>query len=152
MAATIDTYLTADPYLDLLGAFSVVDAGVNMLRIQKMVHLAAPYVVIFLGVKLTSFKTRTRFHGAIVDSVTEVDCGPIIYWLRVTPTQKIRYNHPSLLMMSQPTAQIMYNDLLWHHHNFLVRHLPGLYPSIQCAQVSLITTHTRLLGMELLQE
>ena len=55
--------------------------------------------------------------------------------------RKTGLDHPPHLVMSNPTASLMYDLLLQNRHNMLVRHLPGLDLEISISQGSLITTH-----------
>ena len=53
MAQEIDSTLSANPNLDLLGPFTTGDADVEATRVHKTMYLPALFVEIFLEINLT---------------------------------------------------------------------------------------------------
>ena len=90
----------------------------------------------------------TRLCGAIFDVDLDVDCLPIIDWLRVSLTHNT-VNNKLPLPMLQPTAPLANGDLLYHKNHMLARHLPGLYPALQRFQGLLVANHIREVSLEM---
>ena len=84
----IDTTLVSNLGADLLGPFTSTYANVEPLCIRKTIYLPAPFIEIFLKWDLPPVEAWTRLHGAIIDGGLEVDCCPIIDWIRFALTLK----------------------------------------------------------------
>ena len=137
---SIDTVLTANPYIDLLGPFYYTDVNVEPLHIRNNIYLLTLFVGIFLEQDLTPIEAWTCICSDIVDGFLEVDCLPIIDWLHVALTLKTG-DDKSPLAMPRPTAPLADGYLLRHRHHMLARHLPGMDPAFQRVQGLLIATH-----------
>ena len=114
----IDTTLVADLDANLLGPFTSNDVNVEPLCIYKTICLPAPFIEIFLKWDLTPVEAWTRLRGAIIDGGLEVDCSPIIEWIRFTLNLKTGNNKFPLAMM-RPNTLLEYGDLLWHWHHII---------------------------------
>ena len=81
-AAAVDTSLSGDKNLTLLGPHGAGDAGVEIIRCRKTVYVPAPYFSLLLGADLTLVEAWNRLRGAIVDAADEDACRHLIDWLR----------------------------------------------------------------------
>ena len=81
-AAAIDTSLTGDPKLTLLGPYRAGDAGVETIRCRKTAYVPTPYVGLMLGANLTPIEAWHRLRGAIINAAAEEACRPLIDCLR----------------------------------------------------------------------
>ena len=50
-------------------------------------------------------------------------------------------DQPSTVAVSLPTVPFMDGSLMKHHHNFLIKFLPGIDPTLSPSQGSLIATN-----------
>ena len=80
-AAAIDTSLSGDANITLLGPYGAGDAGVEIIRCCKTVYIPAPYVGLLLCADLTPVEVWNHLCGAIVDAASEAVCRPLIDWL-----------------------------------------------------------------------
>ena len=136
----IDAALELDPDTDLLGPFTTANSGVEPLCIRKTIYLPTPFVGNFLYRDLTPTEAWNHICGAIGDAGQEVDFRSIGEWLWVALTKKVG-DEKSPLALPRPTITLGDRNLLSHCHHMLTRHLPGLDPSPQRVQGSLIATH-----------
>ena len=91
----------------------------------------------------------TSIYSAILYVGQEVDCRPILYWLRVALTKNVG-NYKSPLYLLRPTALLDDRDLITHRHHNLTRHLPRLDLALQRVQGSLIATQIGEVTVEIL--
>ena len=82
-AAAVETYLSGNPNVTLLGPYGAGDAGVKIICCRKTVYVPEPYVGLLLSADLSPVEAWNRLRGATVDPVAEAACWPIIDWLRV---------------------------------------------------------------------
>ena len=68
-AAAIDTPLSGDANVTIIGPYGAGDAGVEIIRCHKKVYVPAPYVGLFLCADLTPVEAWNRLRGAIVSAV-----------------------------------------------------------------------------------
>ena len=80
-AAAIDTSLSGDANLTLLGPYGVVDAGAEIIRCCKTVYIPAPYVGLLLGTNLTLIEACNCLRGDIVKATAEDAYRPLIEWI-----------------------------------------------------------------------
>ena len=59
-AATIDTSLSGDSNLTLLGRYGAGDAGVEIIRCRKTVYVPAPYVGLLLSTDISLVEAWNR--------------------------------------------------------------------------------------------
>ena len=97
---SIDTALTSDPELDLLGPFAADESDVEVICVSKTIYLPTPFVGVFLERNLTPVEAWSCLRGAIVDAGSTVYCCLVIDWLRFSLTRKSKYDQPSPLAMS----------------------------------------------------
>ena len=107
---------------------------------------------IFLGCNLTTAEYCSCLHVAIVGDGSTVDFRHILDWLRVALTRKRGTYQPSPLAISRPTAPLVDVYLTRHRHQFLTRHLPGLFTVLQRMQGLLITTHIGEVVLDMRQD
>ena len=131
-AAAIDTSLSGDANLTLLGPYGTGYAGVEKIRCRKNVYVPAPYVGLLLCADLTMVESWNCFRGAIVDAAAEYACRPLINWLRAAIVRS-GPNTYSVLVVLEPLASLPDALLLQHCHQLLISHLPELDPSINQA-------------------
>ena len=81
-AAAIDTSLSGDANVTLLGPYGAGDAGVENICCRKKMYVPAPFVGLLLCADLTLVEAWNRLHGAIVDDAAEAACRPLIDWVR----------------------------------------------------------------------
>ena len=99
MAQAIHVALSADPKTDLLGPFTTDDADVDAIHVQKTIYLPSPFTGIFLERDLALVQAWSRLCGDIFEDSATVDFCPIIGWIQVALTRKIRYYQPYPLAM-----------------------------------------------------
>ena len=120
-AAAIDTNLSRNANITLLGPYGTGDAGVEIIRCRKTVYAPAPYVGLLLCADLTPVEAWNRLRRAILDAAAEAACRPLIDGLRAT------------LIVPKPSAPLPRALLLQHSHRFLLRHLSRIDPSLNLA-------------------
>ena len=147
-AATIDTSLSGNPTINLLGPYGAGDAGAEVIRFCKTVYVPDPYVGLFLGNNLTPVEAWNRFRGAISDAATEAACRSIIDWLRTTIVRSGPVTY-SALVVFEPSSPLPNALLLQHRHRLLLIHLPGIDPSINSAAGTRIEEMVGEVGVEL---
>ena len=81
-SAAIDTSLSGNTIITLLGPYGTGGAGVEIIRCLKTVYVPAPYVNLLMCAELTLVEAWNRLQGAIVDAAAEAACRPLINWLR----------------------------------------------------------------------
>ena len=79
-----------------------------------------------------------RLRGAIFDFGIEEECKPLVDWLRVALTRRADGGHP-VISVSDVIAPVADKLLVLHQHSLMIRHLPGLDPSIERASGAHIT-------------
>ena len=73
-AAAIDTSLSSDANVTLLGPYRAGDTGDEIIRCRKTVYVPAPYVGLLFCDDLTPVEVWNRLQGAIVDAAAEAAC------------------------------------------------------------------------------
>ena len=147
-AAAIDTSLSCDSSITLLGPYGAGDAGVEIIRCHKTVYVPTPYVGLLLCADLILVEAWNCLRGAIFDAAAEAACQPLINWLRATIVQSCPNTH-SALIVPEPSAPLPYELLLQHHHWLLLSHLPGIDLSINQVAVTRITETGGQVAVEL---
>ena len=147
-AVVIDAALAAGG-VTLLGPYTSTSPNIEAVKAWYMVYVPPPFVNLLLGQTLTLVQVWMRVQGLIVDRGLEADCKPLIDWLHVALTQKGDPINPSPLKVDLLTAPFFDDPLLSHRHNFLLRHLPGLDPSIQRVTGTQIATNIGEVSVEL---
>ena len=141
--------MASDPDMDLMGPFTAYNAYVNSILFINKIYLPLPYMGIFLERNIAPVKAWSRLQGAIVDAGAEVDCQPIIGWLRVAFMLNSGDDQPSPLAMPQPTTQLMDGNMIRHRHHILICHHPRRDPALQRVQGLLVSTHIGEVDVEL---
>ena len=131
-AAAIDTSLSGDAKIMLLGPYGAGDAGVEIIRCCKKVYFPAPYVGLLLCADLTPVEAWNRLCGAIVNAAAKAACRPLIDWIRAAIVRSGPNTH-SALIFPKPSSPLPDALLLQHRHRLLLSHLPGIDPSINRA-------------------
>ena len=150
-ATTIDTSLTGDPNITLLGAYvagDAGDAGAEIIRCRKTFYVPAPYVGLLLSDDLIPVEVWNRLRGAIVYAAAEAACRPVINWLHAAIVRS-GPNTYSALVVPNPLAPLPDALLLQHRHRLLLIHLPGLETSINCAAGTCIAKTVGEVAVEL---
>ena len=147
-AAAIDTSLSSDANVTLLGPYRAGDTGDEIIRCRKTVYVPAPYVGLLLSANLSPVEACNRLHGEIVDAAAEAACHTLINWLHATLVQSGPNTH-STLVVPEPLATIPGALLLQHRHWLLLSHLPGLDPSINRAAGTCIAETVREVAVDL---
>ena len=86
-ATTIDTSLTGDPNITLLGPYGAGEVGAKIIRCCKTVYVPAPYIGLLLGNNLTLVEAWNRLRVAIVDVAAKAASWPVIDWLHALIVQ-----------------------------------------------------------------
>ena len=146
--AAIDTPLSGDTNVTLLGPYGAGDAGVEIIRCRKTVYVPAPYVGLLLCADLTPVEAWNRLRGAIVNAAAEAVCRPLIDWLRAAIVRSVPNNH-SKIVVPEPSVTLPDTLLIQHCHRLLLRHLPGLDPSINWEAGNLISETVGEVAVEL---
>ena len=118
-AAAIDTSLSGDDNITLLGPYGLGDRGVEIIRCRKTVYVPAPYVGLLLCFELTPVEAWNRLSAAIDDATAESACRTLIYWLRAAIVRS-GPNTYSELVVPGPLAPLL-DTLLLHHRNLPYR-------------------------------
>ena len=148
-AKVIESALSENLNLDLLGPLSADDSDMEVIRIKKTIYLPTPYVGIFLERDLTPNYAWSRLQGAIVDARGEVGCQTIIDWIRIALMNNSGEDQPYPLAIILPTAPLADVDLIRHCHQILTCNLPGTNPTLQRVQGYLIDTHIGEVAVEI---
>ena len=114
-AAAIDTSLSGNPNVTLLGPYGAGDAGVEIICCCKTVYVPAPYVGLFLSADLSPVESWNRLCGAIIDAAAEAASRPIVNWLRAVIVRSDPNTH-SALVVPDPSAPLPDALLLRHCH------------------------------------
>ena len=85
-----------------------------------------------LGWELTARQAWDRVRGAIVDLGIKVECKSLVDWLRVSLTRRADVGRP-VISVADMIAPVADELLMLHRHSLMVRHLPGIDPSIDRA-------------------
>ena len=85
-----------------------------------------------LGRELTARQAWDRVRGTIIDLGIEVECKPLVDWLRVSLTRRADGGRP-VISVADVIAPVSNELLMLYRHALMVRHLPGLDPSIERA-------------------
>ena len=91
-AGTMDSALTVDLDAPLFDPYAVGDTECKQVKIWYSVYVPHPLVGHLLGQKLTGSQAWDRVRGAIIDLSIEVECKPLVDWLRVS----LLLCHPTL--------------------------------------------------------
>ena len=75
-ATAINTSLSGDANVTLLGPYGAGDAGVEIIRCRKTVYVPAPYVGLLLCDDITKVEAWNHLHGEIFGAVAEAACRP----------------------------------------------------------------------------
>ena len=81
---------------------------------------------------MTARQAWDLVRGAIIDHGIEEECKPLVDWLRVSLTRRADGGRP-VISVADVIAPVADELLMLHRHSLMVRHLPGLYPSIERA-------------------
>jgi hypothetical protein len=114
--------LAAGPELELLGPFGNEDAGTDVIRVRQAMLVPFRYVRLFLQRPLTPREAWVQVAGAIHNDGTQIDCEPLLDWLRVAITRqgeemalRLQQEHPRVPLMLptliQRRWQLVLNDL-----------------------------------------
>ena len=114
-AAAIDTFLSGDTNITLLGPFGAGDARVEIIRCRKTVYIPAPYVGLLFFADLSPVEAWIPLHGVSVDAAAEAACRPLIDWLRAAIVRSGPNTH-SVLVVPEPSAPLPDTLLLQHRH------------------------------------
>ena len=147
-ATAIDTSLSGNANITLLGPYGAGDVGVEIIRCRKTVYVPATYVGLLLCADLTPVGAWNRLRGDITNATAEAACRPLIDWLRAAIVRS-GPNTYSALIVPKPLAPLSNALLLQHRHRLLLSHLPRLDPSINRAAGTCITETVREVAVEL---
>ena len=123
-SAAIDTSLTEDSNLTLLGTYGMGDAGVEIIRCCKTVYVLPHTSYRLLCADLSPVEAWNRLRGAIIDAAEEDACRPLIDWIHAVIIRSGSNTH-SALIVPEPSAPLPDALLLQNCHRFLLSHLPG---------------------------
>ena len=146
--ATINTSLSGNAILTLLGPYGAGEAGVEIIRCRKTVYVPAPYTGLLLGANLTPIEAWNQLWGSIVDAAAEDVCRPLIDWLRAAIVRAGPDTY-SALVVPKPSATLTSALLFQHRHRLLLIHLLGLDPSINRAAGTRISETVGEVAVEL---
>ena len=130
--AAIDTYLAGDTTINLLRPYGAGDMGAEVIRCCKTVHVPDLYICLLLGNNLTPVEAWNLLQRAIVDAAAKAAGWPVIDWLHAAIVRSSPGTF-SALVVPELLATLPDTLLPQHRHRILRRHLPGLYPSVNCA-------------------
>ena len=104
--ATIDSALTADPNAQVVGPFVAADAGAVQLRTRTTCFVPPTYVNLFLAAPLTPRAAWESVKAQIVADGREVECAPLIEYLRLGLTIENPGDTESPLAVAPPTVPL----------------------------------------------
>ena len=147
-AAAIDTSLSGDPNVTLLGPYGAGDMGDEIIHCCKTVYVPTPYVSLLLSDDFTPVEAWNCLRGAISMAAAEAACWPITNWLRAAIIRSGPNTH-SALVVPDPSEPLPDTLTLQHLHQLLLSHLPGLDPSINRAEGTRIAKTAGEVAVEL---
>ncbi len=142
----IDTELAADPHVRLLGPYVHGDADTELVRCRRTCFVPAPYVALFLAHPLSPREAWNQVRAQIVTDNREVDCQPLIDFLRAALT--IDAGLDSGVEVEVPEVPITDADLDTRRHRILQQDFPLLNPNLAAVQHTQIATHLGALVTE----
>ena len=116
----------------LFGLYMMGDGKCEQVKTRYAVYVPPSLVGHLLGRELTARQAWDRVRGAIIDLGIDVECKPLIDWLRVSLTRQADGGRP-VIGVADVIAPVADELLMLHMHTLMVRHLPGLDPSIERA-------------------
>ena len=81
---------------------------------------------------MTARQAWDRVRGAIIDLGIEVECKPLVDWLRVSLTRQADGGRP-VISVADVISPVADELLMLHQNDLMVRHLPVLVPRIERA-------------------
>ena len=131
-AGVMESALTSDVDAPLFGTYAVGDAECKQVKTRYAVYIPPPLVGHLLGRELTERQAWDHVIGAIIDLGIEVECKPLVDYLRVSLTRRVDGGRP-VISVAGVISPIADKLLMLHRHTLMVQHLPGLDPSIERA-------------------
>jgi hypothetical protein len=105
-AANMDQLLAAGPAAELVGPFAAGDPDTEPLIVRNSVFVPNRYMTMLLDDAMTPRQAWDRIRGAVVTDGLEVECAPLLDWLRIALTRRVA-NQGSTLAQAPPAAQII---------------------------------------------
>ena len=131
-AGAMYSALAGDVEAPLFGPYTVGEEECEQVKTRYAVYVHPPLVGHLLCQELTARQAWDRVRGAIIDLGIEVECKPLVDWLRVSLTRRADGERP-VISVADVIAPVANKLLMLHRHALVVRHLPGLDPSIERA-------------------
>ena len=131
-AGAMDSALAGDVDAPLFGPYTVSDGECEQVKTGYAVYVPPPLVGHLLGRELTARQAWDRVRGEIIDLGIEVECKPLVDWLRVSLIRRADGGRP-VISVADVIAPVADKLLMLHRHALMVRHLLGLDPSIERA-------------------
>ena len=122
----LDALFDADPLLQTVGPFAANEVGTELIRTRSVMFLPPRYIAIVLGQNLTPRDAYLRLGGAIRADGLELDCAPLLSFLRAACTLPTGQPVPAL---QRAAATVLRADAALYRHirdNVVLRDLPGL--------------------------
>jgi hypothetical protein len=121
----LDQLLAAGPELELLGPFGNEDAGTDVVRVRQAMLVPFRYVRLFLQHPLTPREAWVQVAGSIYNDGMQVDCEPLLDWLRVAITRQ-GDDMASRLQQEHPRVPLMLPALVQRRWQLILTDLPAL--------------------------
>ena len=131
-AGALDSALAGDVDAPLFGTYAMGDAECGQVKTRYAVYVPPPLVGHLLGRELTARQAWDQVRGAIIDLGIQVECKPLVNWLRVSLTRRADGGRP-VISVSDMIAPVADELLMLHRKTLMVRHLLRLDPSIERA-------------------
>ena len=131
-AGAMDSALAGDVDTPLFGPYVAGDTECKQVKTRYAVYVPPPLVGHILGRVLTARQAWDQVRGVIIDLSIEEGCKPLINWLHVALTFRADGGRP-VISVADVIAPVADELLMIHTHALMVRHLPGLDPSIERA-------------------
>jgi hypothetical protein len=105
-AANMDQLLAAAPAAELVGPFVAGDPDTEVLVVRNSVYVPNRYMTMLLDDAMTPRQAWGRIRGTVVTDGLEIECRPLLDWLRVALTRRVA-NQGSTLAQAPPATQII---------------------------------------------
>ena len=125
-AVAIDQFFANDANATALGPFAAGDADTEIVRVRFGIYIPPPLIAIILTDPLSPRQAWERIRGEIVRLGIEIQCGPLIDWLRCAVTRNLGVGHTiSLIQRPVPIVPLANATLINHRHNRIMQNLPA---------------------------
>ena len=129
-AGAIDSALAGNVDVPLFGPYTVGNRECEQVKTRYAVYVPPPLVGHLLGQKFTARQAWDRVRGAIIDLGIDLECKPLVNWLRVSLTRRADGGRP-VISVADVIETVANKFLMLHWNALMIRKLSGLDPSTE---------------------